>query len=95
MTTTTTSAAAERARQKAIEAAFERVSKSWGPDLSPMALKPVLPLLNAKLEAAKAALDTAWEDAKAGRIPREQFDIALKAWENENYAAISALKAVR
>ncbi len=94
-TTTTTAAAAERARQKAAETALERVSRAWGHSLSPDTLKASLPLLNEKLEASKATLDSTWEEAKAGRATPEQFKKALTSWECANYAAVTALKAVR
>lgn len=95
MNTMTTPAVAERRRQKVAETAFERVSRAWGPNLSPDTLKARLPLLNAKLEAAKAALDSTWDEAKAGRASAEQFNTVLKTWECTNYAAVTALKAVR
>lgn len=94
-TTTTSAAAAELARQKAAETALGRVCRAWGTSLTPEALKATLPLLYGKLEAAKEHLDTTWENARAGRASTEQFDYALKTWECTNYAAVTALKAVR
>lgn len=94
-TTTTSAAAAERARQKAAEKALERVCRAWGTHRGPEDLKPVLPLLYAKLEASKAALETTWQEAKAGRANQAQFEAALTAWSCANFAAVTALKAVR
>ena len=95
MTTTTTPAAAERARQMAAEKALERVSRAWGTHRSHEALKAALPLVYAKLEAAKAALETTWSQALSGRANQEQFTAALNTWEAANYDAIAALKAVQ
>ena len=96
MTITTTSAqAAERTRHRAAEKALERVSRAWGVHRSPDALKEALPLVYAKLESAKAALDTTWDEAKAGRATQAQFEAVLKTWEETNYTAATALKAVR
>lgn len=96
MTTTTTSAqAAERTRQKAAEKALERVSRAWGAHRGPEALKEALPLVYAKLEAAKETLEATWAQALAGRATNEQFNAVLKTWEETNYTAATALKAVR
>lgn len=97
MNTTTTSRAeaAEKQRQAASEKAMERVSRAWGRRLSPKDLIEALPLLNEKLESAREALNTTWADALAGRATPEQFNTALKAWEDANYTAAAALKAVR
>lgn len=95
MTTIITSREAEeKQRQAASEKAMERVSRAWGRNLGPKDLIAVLPLVNAKLEAAREALNTTWAEALAGRATAEQFNAALKQWETTNYDAVTALKAV-
>lgn len=91
---TTAGKTAEQQRLKAQEATLARVSRAWGPDMSPKDLGDDYKPLNEALEAASEALNTTWLACRAGTATMADFTAALSAWESANYRVLGALKGM-
>lgn len=93
--TTATPVVAERERQAACEATFNRISKRWPGHGDLRTLKRDYPALNEALEASEKALNDTWKACRDDMATMKEFTAALSAWEAMNYQVVAVLKAVK
>ena len=54
--------------------------------------KRLKPAINARLEAAKAALETTWQQCREGKGTMEDFKRALADWEQAHRECVKLMK---